>query len=56
MVTMFIYFYVAALIIFAISIALFIVELQLAATALNKHIEDLEELWEILGELVKKIS
>ena len=44
MVTMFIYFYVAALIIFAISIALFIVELQLAATALNKHIEDLEEL------------
>ena len=44
MVSMFIYFYVAALIIFAISIALFIIELQLAATALNKHIEDLEDL------------
>ena len=44
MVNMFISFFIAALIIFSISIALFIFELQLSVKALNKHLEDLEEI------------
>ena len=42
--TLFISFFVAALLIFSISISLFIFELQLAVKALNKHLEDLEGL------------
>ena len=44
MVNMFIYFFITALIIFSISIALFIFELQLSVKALNKHLEDLDEI------------
>ncbi len=44
MVNVFISFFIAALIIFSISIALFIIELQLSVKALNKHLEDLEEI------------
>ena len=43
MVNIFISFFIAALLIFSISIALFIFELQLSVKALNKHLEDLEE-------------
>lgn len=45
MVNIFISFFIAALIIFSISIALFIFELQLSVKDLNKHLEDLEEIW-----------
>ena len=43
MVNIFISFFISALLIFSISIALFIFELQLSVKALNKHLEDLEE-------------
>jgi hypothetical protein len=43
MVNIFISFFISALLIFSISIALFIFELQLPVKALNKHLEDLEE-------------
>ena len=43
-VNLFIYLFLGALLIFSVSILLFIIELQLSATALNKHIEDLEGL------------
>ena len=43
MVNVFIYFFISAILIFSISIALFIFELQLSVKALNKHLEDLEE-------------
>ena len=43
MVNIFISFFISALLIFSISIALFIFELQLSVKALNKYLEDLEE-------------
>tara|TARA_B100000900_G_scaffold186852_1_gene158354 strand:- start:387 stop:827 length:441 start_codon:yes stop_codon:yes gene_type:complete len=43
-VTIFISFFISALLIFSISISLFIFELQLSVKALNKHLEDLEGL------------
>ena len=43
MIKVFITFFISALLIFSISIALFIFELQLSVKALNKHLEDLEE-------------
>ena len=43
MVNIFISFFIAALLIFSRSIALFIFELQLSVKALNKYLEDLEE-------------
>ena len=42
-VNIFISFFISALLIFSISIALFIFELQLSVKALNKLLEDLEE-------------
>ena len=42
-VSLFISLFLAALIIFAVSIALFIIELQLSAKALNKHLEDIKD-------------
>jgi len=43
-VSLFISLFLAALIIFAVSIALFIIELQLSAKALNKHLEDIKDI------------
>ena len=41
---LFIYTFLLGLLIFSASIALFIYELQLSVAALNKHLEDIEEL------------
>tara|TARA_B100000579_G_scaffold226719_1_gene185676 strand:+ start:119 stop:559 length:441 start_codon:yes stop_codon:yes gene_type:complete len=43
-VNLFISLFLGALVIFSISIVLFIIELQLSAKALNKHLEDIEEI------------